>query len=237
SQWAPDREPDRSAADDRSGTGGRHAGALGPTRPRHLHRLPFVLLAPVPHGEHQHAARDERRVRARLWLSRGYPRRGLSSLQRGLPFRQARMRSRREARLHRRSGKSPLCDGNSCPLDPADCEHDRFQSGGLSERHREGDLTFACYTMDHSVTSLLLRSDPLDAVWCESERGLEFVRKARYDEVADVIVSQQRFIATMQGRTATFSTFRDAQFDEAAFEAQLTGKRMPTTVCFYWILK
>ena len=36
-------------------------------------------------------------------------------------------------------------------------------------------------------------------------------------------MSQQRFIATMQGRTATFSTFSDAQFDEAAFEAQLTG--------------
>ena len=41
----------------------------------------------------------------------------------------------------------------------------------------------------------------------------------------------------MQGRTATFSTFSDAQFDETAFEAQLTGDRMPTMVCFYWILK
>ena len=50
-------------------------------------------------------------------------------------------------------------------------------------------------------------------------------------------MSQQRFIATMQGRTATFSTFSDAQFDEAAFEAQLTGDRMPMMVCFYWILK
>jgi tetratricopeptide (TPR) repeat protein len=40
----------------------------------------------------------------------------------------------------------------------------------------------------------------------------------------------------MQGRTATFSTFSDAQFDEAAFEAQLTGDRT-TTVCLYWILK
>ena len=50
-------------------------------------------------------------------------------------------------------------------------------------------------------------------------------------------MSQQRFIATMQGRTATFSTFSDAQFDEAAFEAQLTGDRMTMMVCFYWILK
>jgi hypothetical protein len=41
----------------------------------------------------------------------------------------------------------------------------------------------------------------------------------------------------MQGRTATFSTFSDAQFDEARFEAQLTGDRMTVMICHYWILK
>src|SRR3981081_2963757 len=41
----------------------------------------------------------------------------------------------------------------------------------------------------------------------------------------------------MQGRTATFSTFRDAQFDEAVFKSQLTGDRMPLVFCWYWILK
>jgi hypothetical protein len=91
--------------------------------------------------------------------------------------------------------------------------------------------------MCRSVTILLLRNDPLDAVWRESEKSLDFVRKARYGDVADIIVSQQRFIATMQGRTATFSTFSDAQFDEAAFEAQLTEDRIPALVCLYWILK
>jgi PAS domain S-box-containing protein len=50
-------------------------------------------------------------------------------------------------------------------------------------------------------------------------------------------VSQQRFIATMQGRTATFSTFSDEHFNEAAFEAQLTGDRMPVMVFFYWVFK
>jgi hypothetical protein len=84
---------------------------------------------------------------------------------------------------------------------------------------------------------LLLRNDPLDAVWRESEMALDFARKAKYGDVADIIVSQQRFIATMQGRTATFSTFSDAQFDEATFEAQLTGDRMPMMICLYWILK
>ena len=100
-----------------------------------------------------------------------------------------------------------------------------------------GDLTFACYSMCQCVHELLLRNDPLDAVWRESEKGLDFVQKAGFRDMADAIVSHQRFIATMQGRTATFSTFGDAQFDQAAFEAQLTGDRIPTMVCLYWIVK
>jgi PAS domain S-box-containing protein len=101
-----------------------------------------------------------------------------------------------------------------------------------------GDLTSACFSMDRSVTVLILRNDPLDVVWRESEKSLDFIRKAGFRDMADAIVSQQRFIATMQGRTATFSTFSDAQFDEQAFEAQLTGDRMTLMICcFYWILK
>jgi len=41
----------------------------------------------------------------------------------------------------------------------------------------------------------------------------------------------------MQGRTATFSTLSDAQFDKATFEAQMTGDRRPLVICWYWILK
>jgi PAS domain S-box-containing protein len=100
-----------------------------------------------------------------------------------------------------------------------------------------GDLTFACYSMHHINTDLLLRNDPLDAVWRESERGLDFVRKARFRDIADLIVSQQRLIATLQGRTTTFATFSDAQFDEAAFEGQLTDDRVSVLVCGYWIIK
>jgi PAS domain S-box-containing protein len=100
-----------------------------------------------------------------------------------------------------------------------------------------GDLTYACYSMDHTVTNLLVRNDPLDAVWRESEMAFDFAREAKYGDVADIIASQQRFIATMQGRTATCSIFSDGLFDEAAFEAQLTADRTATMVCFYWILK
>jgi predicted ATPase/signal transduction histidine kinase/ActR/RegA family two-component response regulator len=101
-----------------------------------------------------------------------------------------------------------------------------------------GDLTYACYGMYHIVILLLLRNDPLDAVWRESEIALDFVHKAKFRDMEDTIVPQRRFIATMQGRTATFSTFNDAQFEEAAFEAQLlAGDRSTTMICWYWITK
>src|SRR5260221_4141301 len=100
-----------------------------------------------------------------------------------------------------------------------------------------GDLTFACYGMIQSITGLLLRNDPLDVVWRESEMALDFAREAKYGDVADIIRSQQRFIATMQGQPATFPTFSNAQFDEAAFEAQLKANRTPATIYFHWIFK
>ena len=99
------------------------------------------------------------------------------------------------------------------------------------------DLTYACFCCNHLVTDLLLQGVDLEEVWCESLKGLEFVRKVRSRDRADVIVSQQRFILNMRGQTAAFSSFSDTQFDEAKFEAQLTEDRMPHLVCYYWILK
>jgi predicted ATPase len=100
-----------------------------------------------------------------------------------------------------------------------------------------GDLTFACYGMFQSAMGLLLRNDPLDVAWRESEVALEFAREAKYRDAEDIIGSQLHFIATMLGQTRSFSTFSDAHFDEAKFEAQLTAGRMPLMICWYWILK
>ena len=62
-------------------------------------------------------------------------------------------------------------------------------------------------------------------------------RTAKFRDVVDLIVNQQRFIARMQGRDATFSTFGDERLGEEAFEAQLTAARTPTLICLYWIRK
>lgn len=99
-----------------------------------------------------------------------------------------------------------------------------------------GDLTVACFSTVQSVSFLLLRGDPLDAVWRESEMALDFARKARFGDIADAIVNQQRLIATLQGRTAIFGSFSDAQFDEAVFEAQLVADRVTARIS-YWLMK
>jgi len=112
-----------------------------------------------------------------------------------------------------------------------------FNRAALSTATESGDLNYACYFVHEFVEFLLQENRPLEEVWYESQRALDFARKARFRDVADLIVSQQHFIATMQLRTAPYSTFSDAQLDEVAFEAQLTGDRMPMLTGWYWILK
>ncbi|MBV9998893.1 MAG: AAA family ATPase [Verrucomicrobia bacterium] len=98
-----------------------------------------------------------------------------------------------------------------------------------------GDLTYACYCCDHTVTDLLVRGDHLDEVWSESEKCLDFVRKAKSRDYVERLLSQQQFIQSMRGGSPTAFTSEGARVDEAAFEVQLTGDR--AIVCWYWILQ
>jgi PAS domain S-box-containing protein len=100
-----------------------------------------------------------------------------------------------------------------------------------------GDLAFACYSCMHLVTNLLIQGAHLDDVWRESETCLDFVRRGKYLDAADVIISQQQLIRNLRGQTATFSTFSDDKFDERSFEARLTENRMTPLISRYWILK
>jgi PAS domain S-box-containing protein len=112
-----------------------------------------------------------------------------------------------------------------------------FNRAAVRTAAETGDLTSACYSMERCDKLLMVRNDPLEIVWHASEESLAFIAKAGFRDIADMVISHQRFIATMQGRTSNISTFSDAQFDEAAFETQLTADRTAMMVCFYWILK
>jgi PAS domain S-box-containing protein len=107
-----------------------------------------------------------------------------------------------------------------------------FRAGAES-----GDLSYACFSCMHLITDLLIKGVHLDDVWRESEICLDFVRKGKYRDAAEAIVSQQQFLRNLRGQTANFSTFSNGDFDEQSFEAQLTEDRMTVMVGRYWILK
>ncbi len=100
-----------------------------------------------------------------------------------------------------------------------------------------GDIACACYSCNHLITAMLAVGLPLNEVLEELQKRLAFVRKAHYDDVADLLVSQQRFILNMQGRTISFSSFSDADFDENAFEEKIARSQMALLPFWYDVLK
>lgn len=101
-----------------------------------------------------------------------------------------------------------------------------------------GDLTFAAYTRNNLITLLLADGHPLGDVQREVENALEFTRKARFGLIVDIITGQLRLIRTLRGLTPDFTSFNDAQFDEARFEQHLEGEpRLAIATCWYWIRK
>jgi PAS domain S-box-containing protein len=100
-----------------------------------------------------------------------------------------------------------------------------------------GDHAFANFSACQVIIRLILTGVALDEVWRESMPFMDFAKQTGFRDGADLIVSQQRFVAAMRAQTSSLSTFSDAEFDESAFEGALTADRMTTMVCWYWILK
>src|SRR5260370_143277 len=54
-----------------------------------------------------------------------------------------------------------------------------FNRAAFRAASETGDLTYACLSLFQSFTGLLVRNDPLDAVWRESDQTLDSPRKAK----------------------------------------------------------
>jgi len=87
------------------------------------------------------------------------------------------------------------------------------------------DLSYACFSYGHLITTLLMQGVHLDEVWCESQKALEFFRDAKFRDHADTLIAQQRFIQAMRGQTDALTTFDGKRFDDEEFENQLTANR------------
>lgn len=100
-----------------------------------------------------------------------------------------------------------------------------------------GDFQIACYACNHIVSDRLAMGHDLPAVYTETVARLDFVRRAGFRDVADVIWPAQRFTQQMRGLSRSFATLDGDGFTEEAFEAELTPERMVTMRCWYWVLK
>jgi hypothetical protein len=99
------------------------------------------------------------------------------------------------------------------------------------------DVLYACFSYGHLVTALLLQGVPLEKVWHESQKALDFIRKVRFQDFSGILLCQQAFVLAMRGEEAGFSRPGDTRFSEENFEARLTAEPMPHFACHYWILK
>jgi PAS domain S-box-containing protein len=88
--------------------------------------------------------------------------------------------------------------------------------------NRMGDLTFMAYCRDELISNFLTVGDPLAEVQLEAENALQFVQKARFGLIVDIIIGQVGFIRTLRGLTPKFGCFNDEGFDELQFERHLT---------------
>ena len=104
--------------------------------------------------------------------------------------------------------------------------------------HRAGDFTFAAYSLEQLLTSLLAGGDRLTEVQREAENALAFAKSTRFGLVIDLIVSQLQLVRTLRGLTMSFGCFDDHDFHEAEFELHLTSSPGLADVEFgYWALK
>ncbi len=101
-----------------------------------------------------------------------------------------------------------------------------------------GDLTYAAFAWTQLVAIFLLAGEPLVNAQREAERGLEFVKKARFGLAIDIIASQLAVIRSLRGLTATFGCFDGEQFDELQMERRLASDpRLIFPEWWYWTQK
>jgi PAS domain S-box-containing protein len=101
-----------------------------------------------------------------------------------------------------------------------------------------GDLKYAVYSRDRLITFLLAAGDPLGDVQREAEDGFEFVRKAKFGYIGDILAGHLRLIRLLRGLTPSFYSFNDPEFDEDRFEQHLEADpRLVFATCWYWVRK
>jgi predicted ATPase/signal transduction histidine kinase len=100
-----------------------------------------------------------------------------------------------------------------------------------------GDILWASYCSVAAVLMRYLGAEPLAEVHREAERHLDSVRKVKFEDIEDLIISIRQCAQNLRGLTADLSTLSGDGFDEAIFECNRERVHTPLVVCWYSILK
>lgn len=99
-----------------------------------------------------------------------------------------------------------------------------------------GDLTYACYACMHIPNFMWVKGARLEDIQQEAECRADYVRKAGYAEVADIITCIQRMVACLRGTTQSILTWSDERFNHKDFEKHIRENRSVLTLSWYQLL-
>jgi predicted ATPase/signal transduction histidine kinase/GAF domain-containing protein len=101
-----------------------------------------------------------------------------------------------------------------------------------------GELSYAAYSSADLVTNFLAAGEPLGEIEREVDNALEFVRKAKFGLVADVVVGQLALVRSLRGSGSALASSDDTAFEERVFEQHLeSDPRLTKPMGLYWIRK
>lgn len=100
-----------------------------------------------------------------------------------------------------------------------------------------GDLVWGAYACNHKITNMLAIGDPLPKVWEETLWRRKFVQGLGDKNIDDILLSQQCFVRSMQGKTEHLGSFDHEGFDQKGFEQGFAVSQMFLMVCWYYIIK
>ncbi len=100
-----------------------------------------------------------------------------------------------------------------------------------------GDLYYACFEAAVIVLHVFLSGQNLKDTDEECVQALEFARKTGFRAGVDLIVSTERAVASLQGRTHSLASYDGDNFDEALFETELANTQNTVVMWWYWTRK
>ena len=112
-----------------------------------------------------------------------------------------------------------------------------YLRSGYREGRAAGDLVYAGYCGVCIAYALFTAGEPLDSLYRESHRYLEFIRTTGDSDSAQTFIIEQRMVLAAQGLTHSLSSFGDSSFDEDAYLIDLRSRKMKIPLVLYAVAR